>query len=67
MDSKLSMDLFMKYCKDQPEILGGKKRLKLDKSFEAFEHAKKFIPGGICGARGPENYIWGEYPIYRIW
>lgn len=64
MDSKLSMDLFMKYCKEQPEVLGGKKRLKLDKSFVAFENAKKFIPGGICGARGPENYIIGEYPIY---
>ena len=64
IDSNLPYDLFMKHCKELPEVLGGKKRLNLEQSFIEYERAKEFIPGGICGARGPENYVCGEYPIY---
>ena len=48
----------------QPDILGDKPRLKLDKSIAEFEKAQKLMPGGVYGMRGPHFFIYGEYPIY---
>jgi glutamate-1-semialdehyde aminotransferase len=39
-------------------------KLKLDKSFELYEEAKKIIPGGMAGIRRPYNFVPGEYPIF---
>jgi glutamate-1-semialdehyde aminotransferase len=40
------------------------KKLKLDKSFNEFEHGKSLIPGGVLGIRRPYNFVDGEFPIY---
>lgn len=39
-------------------------KLKLTKSLELFEQAKKLVPGGVLGARKPSDFIEGEYPIF---
>ena len=39
-------------------------KLKLERSLEMFEEAKKLSPGGVMGIRRPYNFIPGEYPIY---
>ncbi len=39
-------------------------RLNISKSLELFEEAKKFVPGGVLGARKPSDFIVGEYPIF---
>ncbi len=40
------------------------KKLKISKSLELFEEAKKLVPGGVLGARKPSDFIEGEYPIF---
>jgi glutamate-1-semialdehyde aminotransferase len=40
------------------------KKLNITKSLELFEQAKKLVPGGVLGARKPNDFIEGEYPIY---
>jgi len=59
----INKELYGKYCK-QPDVLGGKSRLRLDKSYQLYETAKTCIPGGISGARSPMNFILGEYPVF---
>jgi len=39
-------------------------KLNITKSQELFEEAKTLIPGGVLGARKPEDFIIGEYPIF---
>jgi len=39
-------------------------QLKLTKSLELFEEAKKLSPGGVMGIRRPYNFVEGEFPIY---
>jgi glutamate-1-semialdehyde aminotransferase len=39
-------------------------KLKLDKTFEAFEIGSRFVPGGTLGIRRPYNFVEGEYPIF---
>ncbi len=39
-------------------------RLRLEKSFAAFEEAKDLVPGGVLGIRRPYNFVEGEYPIF---
>lgn len=39
-------------------------KLKLKKSFEMYEEAKKLSPGGMMGIRRPYNFVEGEYPIF---
>lgn len=56
-------ELLEKYSQ-QPDVLGGKKRLCLDKNYELFEEAQEYIPGGLLGARNPHQFIYGEYPIF---
>lgn len=58
------LEKWVKKYAEQPEYIGDKKRLTLDKSFAAFEEAKKTMPGGITGMRSPNAFIPGEYPIY---
>ena len=38
--------------------------IKLDKSFDTFEEAKKYHPGGVLGIRRPYNFVENEYPIF---
>ena len=38
--------------------------IKLDKSFAAFEDAKKYHPGGVLAIRRPYNFVENEYPIF---
>ncbi|GAJ27108.1 glutamate-1-semialdehyde aminotransferase [Liquorilactobacillus sucicola DSM 21376 = JCM 15457] len=59
----LPPELVSKYAK-QPDILGDKKRLTLTNSFKELERAKKVIPDGVYGMRGPAFFVPGEYPIY---
>jgi len=40
------------------------KKLNIAKSIELFEEAKSLVPGGVLGARKPEDFIMGEYPIF---
>ncbi|MGQ9675924.1 MAG: aspartate aminotransferase family protein [Chloroflexota bacterium] len=35
-----------------------------DRSYEAFEKAQKFIPGGIFGSKTPYFVTYGSYPVY---
>ena len=39
-------------------------RLNITKSWELFEEASGLVPGGVLGARKPEDFIKGEYPIF---
>lgn len=39
-------------------------KLNIRRSLELFEEAKKFVPGGVLGARKPSDFIEGEYPIF---
>jgi glutamate-1-semialdehyde aminotransferase len=39
-------------------------KLNIIKSQELFEEAKTLVPGGVLGARKPEDFIMGEYPIF---
>ncbi len=39
-------------------------KLNITKSQELFEEAKTLVPGGVLGARKPEDFIIGEYPIF---
>jgi glutamate-1-semialdehyde aminotransferase len=39
-------------------------KLKLTKSMEMFEEAKRLSPGGLMGIRRPYNFVPGEYPIF---
>jgi glutamate-1-semialdehyde aminotransferase len=39
-------------------------KLNIARSLELFDEAKKFIPGGVLGARKPSDFIEGEYPIF---
>ncbi len=55
---------FVEKYRIQPDMLGDKPRLKLDKSYAEFERAQKLLPGGMYGMRGPHFFIFGEYPIY---
>ena len=41
-----------------------KPQLKLEKSAQLFEEAKKLSPGGLLGIRRPYNFVPGEYPIF---
>lgn len=59
----LSPEFIAKYSK-QPDVLGGKKRLNLTNSFKELERAKKVIPNGVYGMRGPAFFVPGEYPVY---
>ena len=38
--------------------------LKLERSMEMFEEAKRLSPGGVMGIRRPYNFVQGEYPIF---
>ena len=40
------------------------KKLNIAKSVELFEEAVELIPGGVLGARKPNDFINGEYPIF---
>ena len=39
-------------------------RLRLDRSNQLFEEAKRLVPGGVAGIRRPYNFVPGEYPIF---
>jgi glutamate-1-semialdehyde aminotransferase len=39
-------------------------KLNITRSQELFEEAKTLVPGGVLGARKPEDFIEGEYPIF---
>ena len=39
-------------------------KLNITRSLELFNEAKKFVPGGVLGARKPSDFIEGEYPIF---
>ena len=39
-------------------------KLNITKSLELFEEAKGLVPGGVLGARKPQDFIEGEYPIF---
>jgi len=39
-------------------------KLNITRSLELFDEAKKFVPGGVLGARKPSDFIEGEYPIF---
>jgi glutamate-1-semialdehyde aminotransferase len=39
-------------------------KLNITRSLELFEEAKKLVPGGVLGARKPNDFIEGEYPIF---
>lgn len=39
-------------------------RLNITRSLELFDEAKNLVPGGVCGARRPYNFVIGEYPIF---
>lgn len=39
-------------------------KLNITRSQQLFEQAKGLIPGGVLGARKPEDFIAGEYPIF---
>jgi glutamate-1-semialdehyde aminotransferase len=39
-------------------------KLNISKSLELYDEAVKIIPGGVLGARKPEDFINGEYPIF---
>lgn len=41
-----------------------KPKLKLEKSLQLYEEAKRLSPGGLMGIRRPYNFIPGEYPIF---
>jgi glutamate-1-semialdehyde aminotransferase len=62
-DFVINKELYSKYC-NQPNVLGDKARLKLDKSYQLYEEAKNCVPGGVSGARSPMNFILGEYPVF---
>lgn len=64
MDTYFLGDLYQKIIDELPEVLGGKKHLKLEKSKQELERAQSLIPGGICGSRQPVNFLNGEFPIY---
>lgn len=39
-------------------------KLNITKSLELFEEATQLVPGGVLGARRPQDFISGEYPIF---
>jgi glutamate-1-semialdehyde aminotransferase len=39
-------------------------KLNITKSLELFEEACGLVPGGVLGARKPDDFIAGEYPIF---
>jgi len=39
-------------------------KLNITKSLELFKEATGLIPGGVLGARKPQDFINGEYPIF---
>jgi glutamate-1-semialdehyde aminotransferase len=39
-------------------------RLNITKSLELYEEAITLVPGGVLGARKPNDFIKGEYPIF---
>jgi 3-aminobutanoyl-CoA transaminase len=39
-------------------------KLNITRSQELFEEAKTLVPGGVLGARKPQDFIIGEYPIF---
>jgi len=39
-------------------------KLNISKSLELYKEATTLIPGGVLGARKPEDFIKGEYPIF---
>ncbi len=39
-------------------------KLNIAKSLELFEEASGLVPGGVLGARKPDDFIKGEYPIF---
>jgi len=39
-------------------------KLKLDRSLQMYEEAKRLSPGGLMGIRRPYNFVEGEYPIF---
>jgi glutamate-1-semialdehyde aminotransferase len=39
-------------------------KLNITKSLELFEEACGLVPGGVLGARRPNDFIAGEYPIF---
>lgn len=38
--------------------------LRLERSMQMFEEAKRLSPGGVMGIRRPYNFVQGEYPIF---
>lgn len=39
-------------------------KLRLDRSLELYEEAKRLSPGGMMGIRRPYNFVPGEYPVF---
>lgn len=39
-------------------------KLNITRSLELFEEACGLVPGGVLGARKPDDFIKGEYPIF---
>ena len=39
-------------------------KLNISKSVELYEEATRLVPGGVLGARKPQDFIAGEYPIF---
>jgi 3-aminobutanoyl-CoA transaminase len=39
-------------------------KLNITKSQKLFEEATSLVPGGVLGARRPQDFIAGEYPIF---
>ena len=44
--------------------MGEAPKLNLTRSLKLYEEACDLIPGGVLGARKPEDFIKGEYPIF---
>lgn len=40
------------------------RKLNITKSLELYEEAITLVPGGVLGARKPNDFIQGEYPIF---
>jgi glutamate-1-semialdehyde aminotransferase len=54
------MSRFQKWRIDMEEV----PKLNITKSIQLFEKAKNLVPGGLLGARRPDDFIRGEYPIF---
>jgi glutamate-1-semialdehyde aminotransferase len=39
-------------------------KLNIAKSLQLFKEATQLVPGGVLGARRPQDFIAGEYPIF---